>query len=103
MLMRAVMKHLAETGTQNESAQYNKKNRDAEIARFIGVKVIVNGVLMVLSFAAATMYLPFLPIFEPMGAIRTVFAVIWILHTLYTVSHMNDALYTPLANDSVLP
>ncbi len=101
MLIKAMKKHLAETGTQNESVQYNKKNRDAEIARFVNGKVIVNQVLMVLNFAASALYLPLLLYFEPMGIIRSVFTVIWVLHTLYTVSHINDAIYNPLASDAV--
>lgn len=101
LLMKAVRKHLAETGTQNESVQYNKKNRDAEIAGIIRTKVIINQVLMAFNFAAAGLYLPLLLKLEPMVLIRSVVTVIWVLHTLHTVSHMNDALYTPLANDAV--
>ncbi len=101
MLMKAVKKHLAETGTQNESVQYNKRNRDAETARFVNGKVIANLVLMVLNFTASALYLPMLPSLAPMGILRSVVTVIWVLHSIYMVSHINDAVYTPLAGDSV--
>lgn len=101
LLMKAVKKHLAETGMQNDSVQYNKRNRDAETARSVGAKVTVNLVLMTLNFAAAGLYLPLLPYFDLMGTVRAILTVIWVLHTLYTVSHTNDVLYTPLASDAV--
>ncbi len=99
--VKAVKKHLAESGVRDEGIRYSKEAHDGEVLRAIRGKVIVNGVLMLLQFILAAAYLYILLDFTAIFVVNTAVTVLWVLQTLRTVSAANDLLYTPLLDEEL--
>jgi len=96
---KAIRLHLAQTGIQTENAQYSKQNRDREVFRLIGSRLLLNGILAICNYGTAFAYPYALVNVDMMNIICVVVTCIWIAQTVTTVNLTNSQVYNRMAGD----
>lgn len=100
-LLKTVKTHLAESGIQDQNVRYSKASRDIEVYNAVGAKLLMNLVLMLINFILAASYLFIMLNLTAIVAINTAVTIIWIFHSISTVSTINELLYNPLINEEI--
>ncbi len=93
LLTRAVKKQIATFGIQDESVQYNKKNRDAEIGSAVNGKVMVCLILTVVHYILEALYRYLLTASSFMIAVNMGVTLIMICYAVYALNFISEQVY----------
>ena len=92
-LSKAVKIHLRHFGIQNDSAQFSKQNRDAEVSNAVNTKLLCCAILAFINFALAAAYYYILVSFQFIVFINSAVSFVFIAYAFVTSATVNSLVY----------